>query len=257
MAFALEPKAAWNTGAEAWEEFVTSGADYYRTEVHGPALLKACGDLNGLSVLDIGCGQGYFSRLLKENGAGVVIGLDLSDKQIASAREHEARTPLGIDYRVQDATHLSDLWPAATFDLVTGCMSLMDMEHPGDVLKAARQVLKPRGHLVFSVVHPVGNAAYREWERDADGHKVSLKIDRYFESGPRIARWNMPRLDTPWETPYWSWTLAEWSETFADAGFVLRRLHEPRPTAEQVAALPDLEDCYRLPYFLLFDLSLA
>ena len=49
---------AWDSAADAWEEFVESGADYYRTELHGPALLAVCGDVSGLRVLDVGCGQG-------------------------------------------------------------------------------------------------------------------------------------------------------------------------------------------------------
>jgi hypothetical protein len=40
----------------------------------------------------------------------------------------------------------------------------------------------------------------------------------------------------------------------ADAGFLIRRLDEPRPTPEQVARVPQLEDASRLPMFLLFDL---
>ena len=36
----------------------------------------------------------------------------------------------------------------------------------------------------------------------------------------------------------------------AEAGFLVRRIHEPRPTQEQVKRIPDLDDCYRLPYFL-------
>ncbi len=64
----------------------------------------------------------------------------------------------------------------------------------------------------------------------------------------------MPRLQAHWETPYWHWTLAEWSALIEGAGFLIRRLHEPRPTAEQVARNPDLDDCSRLSYFVIFDL---
>ena len=53
---------AWDSGADAWEEFVESGADYYRTELHGPALLAVCGDVSEIRALDVGCGQGWFSQ---------------------------------------------------------------------------------------------------------------------------------------------------------------------------------------------------
>ena len=85
-----DARAAWNEGAEAWEAFVESGDDYYRHEVHGPALLAACEPVDGLAVLDLGCGQGYFSRLLARRGAQV-IGIDIADQAIAYARQHEPR----------------------------------------------------------------------------------------------------------------------------------------------------------------------
>src|SRR5688500_4981274 len=93
---------AWNGAAEAWEVFVESGADYYRWHVHGPALLEACGEVRERRVLDLGCGQGYFSRELARRGARVV-GIDLSDQLIQIAREHQDREPLDIEYRVLNA----------------------------------------------------------------------------------------------------------------------------------------------------------
>ena len=53
-----DPAAAWDAAATAWDEFVETGLDYWRTEVHGPALLAACGDIHDQRVLDLGCGQG-------------------------------------------------------------------------------------------------------------------------------------------------------------------------------------------------------
>ena len=115
------------------------------------------------------------------------------------------------------------------------------------------RVLVPRGRLVFSIAHPATNTPFREWERTETGEKGPLKIDRYFESGPAVLRWTMARLKYQWDTPYWRRTLAEWSSLLADAGFLIRRLHEPRPTPEQVACRPELDDAYRLPYFLIVD----
>ena len=63
----------------------------------------------------------------------------------------------------------------------------------------------------------------------------------------------MPRLKDPWDLPSNRRTLEEWSDLIERAGFVIRRLREPRPTAAQVADDPRLDDCYRVPYFLIID----
>ena len=68
-----------------------------------PSALALLGDLNGLSALDLGCGEGHYTRLLKRLGASQVLGVDLSSDMIELARQQERSHPLGIDYRVCDA----------------------------------------------------------------------------------------------------------------------------------------------------------
>lgn len=97
-----QARAAWNEGARAFEVFVESGADYYRREVHGPALLDASAPVAGKRALDLGCGQGFFTRELARAGARVT-GVDVADELIAFAREHESRDSLGIEYHAMSA----------------------------------------------------------------------------------------------------------------------------------------------------------
>ncbi|UCG42018.1 MAG: methyltransferase domain-containing protein [candidate division WOR-3 bacterium] len=244
---------AWNSAAEAWDDFVQSGNDWYRLEVHGPALLRACGDVRGLKVLDLGCGQGYFSRQLARVGAKVT-GVDFSENQVASARKYETGDPLGIEYLVMDAAKVDKHWPHPVFDLVTAAYSIGDMPDAEAVFRAAYRVLKPGCRMAFSDAHPCTDPPFREWERDEQGRKLSLKIDRYFETGPGYCFWNMPRLKYHWNAPVWRRTIEELCTAIANAGFLIRHIAEPRPTPEQVTRGPDLEDCYRLPYTLVFQL---
>lgn len=249
----FDARAAWNTGAESFIHFVESGSDYYRHLVHGPALLAACGDVRAARVLDLGCGQGYFSRLLARAGA-TVTGIDLADRLIARAIELETSEPLGIQYQHLDAARIATHFAAESFDLVTGCMSVQDAADPAAVLIAAGRVLGPAGRMVFSVPHPCTDPPHREWQRDERGRKVALCLDRYFESGPAVCNWNMPRLRYAWQTPFHRFTLTEWSTLIRDAGFVIQGMREPRPTAALVAEHPQLEDCSRMPFFLIFEL---
>jgi SAM-dependent methyltransferase len=87
----------------------------WRLYVESYTLLGLAGDLAGKAVLDLACGEGFYTRLLRRNGASRVVGIDASEGMIELARQEEAARPLGVEYRVQDARHL-DL--AERFDLV-------------------------------------------------------------------------------------------------------------------------------------------
>jgi SAM-dependent methyltransferase len=244
---------AWASGARAWVEFVRSGADYYRTEVHGPALLNVCDPRPGEHALDLGCGEGYFSRALAGRAAAVT-GLDLTRGLLDFARAEEERAPLGVRYVHASASEADRHFRPASFDLIASCMALQDMSDPFGCLRVARGLLRAGGRIAVSVPHPCTDPPVREWKRDEQGRKAVLQLDRYFDSGPAECHWSMARLAYPWTTPYWRKTLQEWSEGITAAGLALDRMVEPRPDAAAVAARPELEDCSRMPYFLIFRL---
>src|SRR5205807_2088552 len=111
-----------------------------------------------LSGLDIGCGEGHNSRLLAKRGARVTA-VDIAEVFIAHARQSESEEPLGIDYRVASAVDLP--FADATFDFVTGFMSLMDVPETDRVVAEAYRVLKPDGFLQFSISHPCFDTPHR------------------------------------------------------------------------------------------------
>jgi uncharacterized protein (DUF1330 family)/2-polyprenyl-3-methyl-5-hydroxy-6-metoxy-1,4-benzoquinol methylase len=245
-----DARAAWNEGAGAFNEFVESGKDYFRHEFHGPALLDACAPVSGLDVLDLGCGQGHFCRQLARRGARVT-GVDLSETLIGYAQAHEAEEPLGVEYHVMSASESTRHWQGV-YDLVTGCMSIHDMADVPGALQSAFEALRPGGRMVFSIPHPCTDTPHREWQADEAGQTIALGIGRYFESGPMMSHWTMQRLVYHWHTPCWHYTLAEWSEMTAGAGFLLQRLYEPCPTEEQGTRYPALDNARLVPTVLIF-----
>jgi hypothetical protein len=138
---------------------------------------------------------------------------------------------------------------------VSSCLAVQDMAAVPAVLAAVRRVLKPGGRMVFSIPHPCTDTPERSWERDRLGRKRALKLAGYFEGGASTCHWNMARLAQHWDTPCWRYTLSEWSSFIADAGLRIRRMTEPRPTAEQVRRIPELEGSFRMPFFLIFDVE--
>jgi len=96
-------------------------------------LLEIIGNVEDLSVLDAGCGEGYLSRALASHGAQVT-GIDISLRLVEMARARDPKET--ITYRVGD---LSEPWPQyeGRFDLVASHMVLNDVS-PNAGQRAAR-----------------------------------------------------------------------------------------------------------------------
>ena len=245
-----DARTAWDEAIDVWEDFEESGKDYSRDRVHGPALLRVLGRVRDLRVLDVGCGQGRFTRRLAHLGARIT-GIDWSTAMIEAARAHERRSPLGIEYRVMDAKFVGRAWPSGSFDRVVACMSLMDMPDAPAVVRGSHRLLRPTGRFVFSVSHPVNSAAVR-WEHPRSKDRGGLVIDRYFEERPGLTQWSMKRLKRPFATPFWHRTFEGWFSLLRRSGFAVDSLTEPRATAADVRLRPLLTASRRVPFFLTF-----
>jgi 2-polyprenyl-3-methyl-5-hydroxy-6-metoxy-1,4-benzoquinol methylase len=74
----------------------------WRTHIERYTLLRMVGDIAGKVVIDLACGEGYYTRALRQQGAARIVGVDLSRAMIGLAEAEEARRPLGVEYRVGD-----------------------------------------------------------------------------------------------------------------------------------------------------------
>lgn len=102
------------------EQYKRSKLQRWRAHVEAFTLMKLVGDLAGKAVVDVACGEGFYTRIPRERGAAKVTGLDLSPKMIELARNSEVREPLGIEYIVGDGRETNfgpvyDLAAAAYF----------------------------------------------------------------------------------------------------------------------------------------------
>ncbi len=120
----------------------------FRTYAEQPLLFELIGNVTGKAVLDLGCGEGIYSRKLKAIGAATVVGIDLSSEMIALAKASEQESPLGIDYHVGDGSSIGYL---GQFDLVVGSYILnysRSRAHLEAFCRVIHLNLKPGGRFI-------------------------------------------------------------------------------------------------------------
>jgi 2-polyprenyl-3-methyl-5-hydroxy-6-metoxy-1,4-benzoquinol methylase len=233
----------WDDAAESWVDFVRQGKDYYRDELNLPGMLKLIGNVEGLEVLDVGCGEGYNTRLLARKGAKAT-GIDLSRIMIEYAKSQEEMDQLGIRYYVSDSADLSS-FPSKCFDLVTCFMALMDIENYYGTIGEIARVMRDDGRFVFSIPHPCFDYNPKSGEME--------RLERYFGVRSERVSWKMERLLKPFETTSFHRTFTDYSRALHKHGLIIKRLLEPKPTKKGSAKYPPLKEVFLRPHSIIFE----
>jgi ubiquinone/menaquinone biosynthesis C-methylase UbiE len=141
-------------------QYDTIALDYQRISAAVPlrdaewySLRSRLGELTGLSVLDLACGDGMGTRLLRQWGATRVEGVDISPQMIALAQRREDAEPIGISYRVADAATLGKI---GEYDRVCAAYLLHYAENREQLRQMARTAydnLKPGQQFVASIAN--------------------------------------------------------------------------------------------------------
>jgi 2-polyprenyl-6-hydroxyphenyl methylase/3-demethylubiquinone-9 3-methyltransferase len=117
---------------------------------------KAHRPLEGLRILDIGCGGGLLSEPVARMGADV-LGADASEKNIKIAMTHADQSGVPVDYRAVTAEALAEA--GETFDIV---LNMEVVEHVADVdffLSTCASMVRPGGMMLVSTINRTFKAA--------------------------------------------------------------------------------------------------
>ncbi|HSQ08333.1 MAG TPA: bifunctional 2-polyprenyl-6-hydroxyphenol methylase/3-demethylubiquinol 3-O-methyltransferase UbiG [Chromatiaceae bacterium] len=113
--------------------------------------IERAGGLEGLEVLDVGCGGGILSEGMARHGARV-LGIDLGEAHLRVAELHTLETGVEVDYRLISVEALAEERPSA-FDRVT-CMELLEhVPDPASVVRACARLVRPGGLVFFSTLN--------------------------------------------------------------------------------------------------------
>ena len=233
----------WNALSSDWIK-ESRGSNPTRNGLLDSPMLEACGDVSGLCVLDCGCGEGRFSRMMVSRGAKYVLGLDSCEPMIIAARE----LGTGMDeYRIADVQSLGFIDDGA-FDVAVSYLNQCDLPDFAANTREVFRVLKPGGRFVIANLHPMRSAA-GGWHKDEAGRKLHAVLDNYFDERERL--WNMHGKDLT----NFHRSLSTYLNGFMDAGFVVKRVIEPSIAPSDLGQYPELEDELRVPNFIVYVLE--
>jgi SAM-dependent methyltransferase len=114
--------------------------------------LNVLGDVNGLDVVELGCGTAYFSAWMAQRGARVV-GVDPTPAQLDTARRLQRET--GIEFRLIKATGEDVPLPDSSFDLVHSEYGASIWADPHRWIPEAARLLRPGGRLILLCNSPL------------------------------------------------------------------------------------------------------
>jgi len=233
-------RAQWRQLAPAWIREAREGANANRTGLLDGPMLEACGDVRGLSVLDCGCGEGRFCRMLLKRGAERVAGVDLCPPLIAAAGQLASGRDGYVLADVEDMSFLRD----GTFDLAVSYLNQCDLPDFEGNSREVFRVLKPGGRFVIANLHPM-RSAVGGWLKAEDGTKLHVILDRYFDEGER--RWKMLGV----EVANFHRTLSTYVQGYRRCGFTVEEIIEPTLKAGDEQRFPELDDERRVPNFIV------
>jgi SAM-dependent methyltransferase len=229
------------------EEFFKEYAKMYRSQkgLEGAGewhqLQPLFPDLAGKKVLDLGCGYGWHCKYAIECGASSVLGIDLSEKMIETAKEKNADER--ITYQVCGLDTYD--YPENTYDCVVSNLVLHYIDDLDFIYKNIYRTLTKSGFFLFNIEHPVFTGSVnQDWIYDSNGKALYWPVDNYFYSGMRKTHFLGQDVMKQHHT------LTEILNGLVKAGFSIEAVEEAMPE-QSMMDIPGMKDQMRRPMMLL------
>ena len=137
---------ALDLGPNAYAGWRASEVGEMTERLERQLILELIGDVNGLRVLDVGCGDGDLAVALWQRGAKVV-GIDVSGVMIEAAKARAKKHDSDIAFHLAGADNMP--FPSEHFDVVVAVTILCFVENPPPVFREIARVLRTGGRLVI------------------------------------------------------------------------------------------------------------
>jgi 2-polyprenyl-6-hydroxyphenyl methylase / 3-demethylubiquinone-9 3-methyltransferase len=137
-------------GDKWWDRDGLVGPLHYINPARFGYFKNVTGNLQGVKVLEVGCGGGILAESFAREGA-LVTGVDLSRSSLAAARRHSASGKMYIDYANAGGESLPFL--DSSFDVVVSADFLEHVSNLDSVVEECSRVLKPSGLFLYDTIN--------------------------------------------------------------------------------------------------------
>lgn len=210
-----------------------------------PAFNRNLPDGANKSLLDVGCGNGFYSLMSSKKGY-VYYGIDLSAKMIDKATTHFPDK----NFRVGSCFELNKYYKNDYFDVVISSMLFPEFDNIvefKEALKSMNSVLKVNGTLLLGAAHPTYDMYMRKYL--FSNSQVETDFYSYFESG-KLYKVQSKLMDIVFEDHHW--TLADYLNELVNANFELKFIDECKPIDEAKAIPEYYSEKIVLPSYIVF-----
>lgn len=218
--------------------------DNFNVLLEQPAMAKLLPELNGKSVLDLGCGYGHNCIDFINRGAVHVVGVDISERMLDVAKSESAHEKIEyINMSMTDIDRLNE-----KFDFIYSSLAFHYVEDFEAFAEKMYSLLNKGGQLLFSQEHPLTTATKNgegHFNKDENGKKISYTYSNYNEAGKRTVTWYVDGVEK-YHRPFGAIITA-----LANAGFIIENVTEPLPDENALKINPALEKEYIKPCFLI------
>ena len=171
----MKPKTSWGKVADWYNDLLEKEAGSYQKTLILPNLLRLLAIKKNETILDLGCGQGFFSREFAKAGAKI-IGVDLSPELIAIAQKNSLKNAA---YHIGSAEDLNFI-KNNTLDKIVMILSIQNIDNVHKVFQECRRILKPNGKLFIAMNHPAFRIPKQsDWGYDEKNKIQYRRVDKY------------------------------------------------------------------------------
>lgn len=263
---------SWGNFADKYDKYLADENSHH-AKVIAPNLFRMMGEVKHKKILDVACGQGYFSDLLDREGSAVTA-FDVSSELIDIAKRHNKN----VNYFVANAeSFYEELFPSSLvlakpadgslrnnsstnkFDIAICVLAIQNIENPKKVFENIKNLLKENGKLFIVINHPSFRIPKSsEWVWDNSSQTQFRRVDTYMsEQKIKMDMTPSKKFDKEYTITFHR-PLQYYFKIFNNLGLKVARLEEWVGDRESKGPRKEAEDTARkeFPLFMCLEVTL-